>query len=78
MRREIPGCFRKRALTHVKQKKKKKERETETETENQTKHLLFISKQSKQGAAGAEFTDVSQDLEILHPDFLELSSQICF
>lgn len=45
-------CFRERELT---QRKKKKER---------TQHLLFISKQSKQRAAGAEFTGVSQHLEV--------------
>lgn len=47
-------------------KKKKRERE-------RTKHLLFISKQSKQRAAGAEFTRVSQHLAVLHLDSSEQS-----
>ena len=46
--------------------KKKKERE-------RTKHLLFISKQSKRRAARAEFTRVSQHLVVLHLDSSEQS-----
>lgn len=56
-------CFRETELTQREQKKKRE----------RTKHLLFISKQSKQRAAGAEFTRVSQHLAVLHLDSSEQS-----